>query len=76
MPLVFARCILAGLFAAAGSEFVAWLLYTRVFHLAYHLEWRLWATLPPLGGLLVGAAGYWGTRSVAERSPLVVLRGL
>lgn len=68
--------VMAGLFAAAGSEFVAWLLYTQVFHLEYHIAWPLWAVLPPLGGLLVGAAGYWGTRRIVLRSPLVVLRGL
>lgn len=68
--------VLAGLFAAAGAEFIAWLLYTRVFHLEYHLKWQLWATLPPLGTLLIGAAGYWGTRRVVQYSPLVVLRGL
>jgi putative ABC transport system permease protein len=68
--------MLAGLFAAVGAEFIAWLLYTRVFHLEYHLKWQLWAMLPPLGALLIGAAGYWGTRSVVQSSPLVVLRGL
>ncbi|MGA7181028.1 MAG: FtsX-like permease family protein [Thiobacillaceae bacterium] len=68
--------VLAGLFAAAGAELIAWLLYTRVFHLEYHLKWQLWVTLPPLGALLIGAAGYWGTRRVVRLSPLVVLRGL
>jgi putative ABC transport system permease protein len=68
--------VLAGLFAAVGAELIAWLLYSRVFHLDDHLHWRLWVTLPPLGALLVGAAGFWGTRRVVQRSPLVVLRGL
>ena len=67
---------LAGLLAAAGAELIAWLLYTRVFHLAYQIKWQLWALLPPLGALLIGAAGYWGTRRVVQKSPLVVLRGL
>jgi putative ABC transport system permease protein len=68
--------VLSGLFAAAGAEFIAWLLYSHVFHLDYQLKWQLWLTLPPLGGLLIGATGYWGTRSVVRQSPLVVLRGL
>ena len=68
--------LLAGLFAAAGTEFIAWLLYTRVFRLDYHFKWQLWAVLPPLGALLVGGAGLWGTRRVVQSSPLVVLRGL
>ncbi|MGO9446007.1 MAG: ABC transporter permease [Thiobacillaceae bacterium] len=68
--------VLAGLFAAAGAELIAWLLYTRVFHLEYQLKWQLWATLPALGAFLIGIAGYWGTRRVVQRSPLIVLRGL
>ncbi len=67
---------LAGVLAAAGAELIAWLLYTRVFSLDYHLKWQLWALLPPLGALLIGAAGFWGTRSVVLRSPLLVLRAL
>ena len=67
---------LAGLFAAAGTELVAYLLYTRVFDLEYAMKWNLWWLLPLLGAVLVGAAGYWGTRRVVRRSPLVVLRGL
>ena len=68
--------LLAGLFAAASAEFIAWLLYTRVFHLPSHFQWPLWLLLPPAGALLVGAAGFWGTRRVVDHSPLVVLRGL
>lgn len=68
--------LLAGLFAAAGSELIAWQLYSRVFQLDYAFKWPLWLLLPPLGALLIGAAGYWGTRHVVRRSPLAVLRAL
>ncbi len=68
--------LLAGVFAAAGTEFIAWLLYTRVFHLEFRLKWQLWILLPPLGALLVGVAGLWGTRRVVQSSPLAVLREL
>jgi putative ABC transport system permease protein len=67
---------LAGVFAAAGSELIAWQLYTRVFQLEYAFKWPLWLLLPPIGALLIGAAGYWGTRRVVRRSPLAVLRTL
>ncbi len=67
---------LAGLFAAASAELLAWLLYTRVFHLPAHFQWPLWLLLPPAGALLVGLAGFWGTRRVVRQSPLVVLREL
>jgi putative ABC transport system permease protein len=68
--------LLAGLFAAAGSELIAWQLYSRVFQLDYAFQWPLWLLLPPIGALLIGAAGYWGTRHVVRRSPLAVLRAL
>lgn len=67
---------LAGLLAAGGAELIAFILYERVFHLDYTIQWLLWVLLPPAGALLIGAAGYWGTRRVVERSPLVVLSGL
>jgi len=67
---------LAGLFAAAGTELIAWQLYTRVFQLDYAFQWPLWLALPATGALLIGAAGYWGTRHVVRRSPLAVLRAL
>ncbi|NIR25943.1 MAG: FtsX-like permease family protein, partial [Gammaproteobacteria bacterium] len=67
---------LAGLLAAAGAELIAFILYKEVFQLSYSIKWSLWAILPLLGALLIGAAGYWGTRRVVRRSPLVVLNAL
>lgn len=67
---------LAGLLAAGGAELIAFILYKQVFHLDYSIKWVLWALLPLSGALLIGAAGYWGTRRVVRRSPLVVLRNL
>ena len=68
--------LLAGLLAAGGTELIAYLLYSRVFQLDYSLKWILWLSLPALGALLIGSAGYLGTRHVVNRSPLVVLREL
>lgn len=64
---------LAGLLAAAGTELVAFIAYTEVFHLEYAVKWPLWLLLPAIGAALIGAAGYWGTRRVVDKSPLVVL---
>ncbi|MGM0595223.1 MAG: ABC transporter permease, partial [Pseudomonadota bacterium] len=64
---------LSGLFAAGGAELVAYILYSQVFELSYSLKWWLWLALPPLGALLIGAAGFWGTRRVVRKSPLLVL---
>lgn len=67
---------LAGVFAAAGAELIAFILYWQVFNLDYSLKWWLWLVLPPLGALLIGFAGYRGTRRVVQSSPLRVLNEL
>jgi len=65
---------LAGLLAAAGSELIAYIAYTQVFNLEYAPKWPLWLLLPPTGAILIGAAGFWGTRRVVRESPLTVLK--
>jgi putative ABC transport system permease protein len=67
---------LAGVLAAIGTELIAWALYTRAFELEYHFKWPVWILAPLAGGLLIGLAGYLGTRRVVSRSPLSVLREL
>ncbi len=67
---------LAGVFAAVGAELIAFILYWQVFHLEYSLKWWLWLVLPPLGAMLIGVAGYRGTRRVVDSSPLRVLNTL
>jgi putative ABC transport system permease protein len=67
--------VLAGLLAAAGTELIAYLLYTRAFDLEYSFKWPVWLAAPLAGGILIGLAGYIGTRRVVRRSPLTVLRG-
>lgn len=65
---------LAGLLAAIGTELIAYLLYVRVFDLDYSFKWPVWILAPLAGCLLIGLAGYIGTRRVVDRSPLQVLR--
>jgi len=67
---------LAGLLAAFGTEVIAWLMYTRVMDLDYSFKWQVWLVAPLVGAVLIGAAGYWGTRPVLRQSPLVVFREL
>jgi len=67
--------LLAGLVAAIGTECLAWVLYTRVLHFDYSFKWPVWVLTPLLGALLIGAAGYHGTRPVVRRSPVLLLRG-
>jgi putative ABC transport system permease protein len=66
--------LLAGLVAAIGTECLAWVLYTRVLHFDYSFKWQVWVVAPLLGAVLIGAAGYHGTRAVVRRSPVLLLR--
>jgi putative ABC transport system permease protein len=65
---------LAGLLAAMGTECLAWVLYSEVLHLEHSFQWQVWIIAPIAGALLIGAAGYWGTRTVVERSPMLLLQ--
>jgi putative ABC transport system permease protein len=66
--------LLAGLVAAIGTESLAWILYSHVMNLDYTFKWQVWLVAPLTGALLIGAAGYWGTRTVVARSPMHLLR--
>jgi putative ABC transport system permease protein len=68
--------LLAGLLAAGATEAIAYLVYARLFELEYHFKWLVWLIVPLAGMLLIGFAGYVGTRRVVSRSPLSVLREL
>jgi putative ABC transport system permease protein len=65
---------LAGLLAAMGTECLAWVLYNQVLHLQHSFHWQVWIITPVAGALLIGAAGYWGTRAVVQRSPMLLLQ--
>jgi putative ABC transport system permease protein len=66
--------LLAGVLAACGTELIAWLLYTQIFHLDYSWKWPVWIAAPLFGMLGVALAGLWGTRRVLSRPPAVLLR--
>jgi putative ABC transport system permease protein len=66
--------LLAGLVAAIGTECLAWVLYSKVLHFDYSFKWPVWIAAPLLGAVLIGAAGYHGTRAVVQRSPVLLLR--
>jgi putative ABC transport system permease protein len=65
---------LAGLLAAIGAEALSFVLYREVLALDYQVQWVLWIVTPLAGSLLVGLAGYRGTRAVVQRSPMLLLR--
>ncbi len=66
--------LLSGLLAAAGTELIAWLLYTRIFYLDYAWHWPVWLAAPLCAALGIALAGLWGTRTVLSRPPAVLLR--
>ena len=66
--------LLSGLLAAAGTELIAWLLYTRIFYLDYAWHWPVWLAAPMSAALGIALAGLWGTRTVLSRPPAVLLR--
>ncbi len=65
---------IAGLLAAMGTECLAWVLYSEVLDLQHSFHWHIWIIAPIAGALLIGAAGYWGTRTVVGRSPMLLLQ--
>jgi putative ABC transport system permease protein len=68
--------LIAGLLAVIISEVLLYALYTQVMHIEYSANFYLWGVVPLTGILFVGMAGYWGVRSVINKSPLQVLREL
>jgi putative ABC transport system permease protein len=65
--------LLAGLLAAVGTELIAYVLYTRVFEIEYAFKWQVWLTAPVAGCVLIGLAGFVGTRRVVRMHPATVL---
>ncbi len=65
---------LAGLLAALASELIIYALYSQLLHMAYQPNFRLWASLPAIGAVLVSLPGLWGAREAVNQSPLAVLK--
>ncbi|PCJ20947.1 MAG: ABC transporter permease [Gammaproteobacteria bacterium] len=70
----FSLGVLAGLMAAIGTEIIAYLLYTLIFHLDYHFKWQLWIICPFAGGIIIGCVGFWATRRISQQSPVIIFR--
>lgn len=68
--------MLSGLVAAAATESIAWMLFSRTFGLQPRFHWEIWVMAPLLGALAVGFSGYVHTRGIVRASPVKVLREL
>lgn len=68
--------LVSGLLAVIISELLVYALYTHVLHLDYQVNWLLWMLVPLISIVGIAIAGYWGVRSVVNKSPMQVLREL
>jgi putative ABC transport system permease protein len=68
--------LISGLLAVVISEIIIYVLYTQVMYMEYRPSRYLWAAVPIIAALFIGAAGCWGVRHVLNRPPLQVLREL
>jgi putative ABC transport system permease protein len=66
--------LLSGLLAATCASVAGWLLATQLFALHYSFDPWLWLAGLAAGGLLVGLAGTFATRSVVNTPPATTLR--
>jgi len=67
--------LLAGLLAASGASFAAFLLADQLFKLDFHFSEILWLAGPLSGIFLVGISGLAATWRVITRPPVTVLHG-
>ena len=68
--------VLSGILAAAGAEFVAFLVQTQVFAMSFQFHYWLWIAGPILGMLVVTLVGITFSHKVTRVSPLQVLRSI
>ncbi|MEI8208277.1 MAG: FtsX-like permease family protein [Methylococcales bacterium] len=67
---------ISGVFAVIVSEATTFFLYTHWMAMDYHFSLWIVITIPLIGALFVGAAGFLGVRQVLNKPPLRVLREL
>jgi putative ABC transport system permease protein len=67
--------LLAGVLAASGASFAAYLLATHLFKLEYHFNETLWLAGPLAGMILVSLSGMAATWRVITHAPANILRG-
>lgn len=65
---------ISGGLAVIVAETLRWTIYEKVMQMDYAANPYYWLSLPLIGIVSVGAAGFWGVRSVRNQSPMRVLR--
>lgn len=66
--------LIAGLSGTASAELLLWLLYERIFDLAFHVNWTVGLGTPIAGAVLIACFGLWVTRRTVRESPLILIR--
>lgn len=66
--------LVSGLIAVFMSELLLYVLYTYVLKLDYQINGLLWIVIPLISTFCIAIAGFWGVRSVVNKSPMQVLR--
>jgi putative ABC transport system permease protein len=66
--------LVSGLIAVFISELLLYVIYTYVLHLDYQINYLLWIGLPLISTFCITIAGFFGVRSVVNKSPMHVLR--
>lgn len=67
---------IAGLLAVLMAQLVIFALYHWVLKMDFNINLTLFLLFPLASALFIGLAGFWGTRSVVNQSPMQVLREL
>lgn len=65
--------LISGFIAIIMSELLVYALYTYVLYLDYQINLLLWVLVPTISILAITIAGYWGLRSVVNKSPVQIL---
>lgn len=68
--------LISGILAVLMAQLILYGLYHWVLNMAFNLDLGLCLLFPVASALLIGLAGFWGTRSVVNHSPMRVLREL
>jgi putative ABC transport system permease protein len=68
--------LMSGFIAIFMSELLVFVLYTYVFHPDYQINLLLWVGVPLTSACCIAISGYFGVRSVVNKSPMRVLREL
>ena len=67
---------ISGLLAVLMAQLIIYVLYHWVLKMDFNINLALCLIFPIASALFIGLAGFWGTRSVVDQSPMQVLREL